>query len=98
MTINNLAQLKRAIKEGKEYIVVKHYRKPELSGTRRKPTKVQTNAYYTVVPGDPNHEVSRAKGGLGYYTRYGKASDWEFAGKFITQYINGNPIQVIMFA
>lgn len=97
MKVTNLAQLKRTIESGTEYTIVEHYVKPRLSGTRRVPTKVQTNGYYSVVPNEPTHEVSMANGGLGYMNWYGKASDWKFEGDLITQYIKGNPIQTIRF-
>ena len=97
MTISNLAQFKRAINNGMEYTVVEHFVKPRLSGTRRKPTKVQTNGYYSIVPDDPDHEVSRANGGLGYMNWYGKASDWQFDGDTATQYKKGRPLQTIRF-
>lgn len=97
MIIKNLAQLKRVIADRAEYTIVKHYMKPHLTGTRRVPTKIQTNGYYSVVPNEPTHEVSMANGGLGYMNWYRKASDWKFDGELITQYVKGNPIQTIRF-
>lgn len=97
--INNLSQLKKAIAEGREYIVVEHFIKPERAGEKRRPTKVQTNGYYSIVPGEPESVVSRANGGLGYWNTYGKAAEWSFDGDKITQYMNtkGEKLQTIMF-
>ena len=98
MKIKNLAQLKRAIASSQEYTVVEHFLKPHLTGVRRVPTKVQTNAWYSVVPNNPNHEVSKANGGLGYYCQYGKASDWTFNDDgTMTQHFKGKPIMTIRF-
>lgn len=95
--INNLSQLKKAINDHKEFIIVEHYRKPHLTGQRRKPGKVQTNGFYSFVPGDPDNEVSRANGGMGYMNWYGKASDWEFNGELITQSCKGHKTMTIKF-
>lgn len=98
--INNLSQFKKAIAEHKEYIIIKHFVKPACEGQRRVPTKVQTNAYYSVIPDEPEHEVSKANGGLGYFNTYGKAKQWEFDGDLITQYRDDDhnyPIQTIRF-
>ena len=85
--ITNLAQFKKAVARKEPYRIVQHYLKPELSGTRRQPTKVQTNGYYSIDPDDPESKVSTANGGLGYWNKYGKASEWVFEGEEITQLI-----------
>lgn len=76
--VKNLAQLKRAIQEGYAFEIVRHYLRPENTGQIRKPTKVQTQSFYSVVLGKPEHKVSKANYGLGVWFEYGKASDWEF--------------------
>ena len=78
MTINNLSQLKKAINSGSRFEIVEHYIKPEHTGEIRKPTKAQTNGFYSVIDGDPEHPVSMANYGKGYWIEYGKASGWKF--------------------
>ena len=95
--INNLSQVKKAIANGREFMIVEHFIKPHLTGQKRKPSKVQTNAFYSVVPDDPDNEVSKANGGLGYFLQYGKASDWDFNGELITVNCRGNKIMTIKF-
>jgi len=76
--IKNLSQFKKAINEKRAYVIIEHFVKPEFAGQVRVPTKVQTNAYYSKAPKEPESEVNTANGGLGYWNEYGKASDWEF--------------------
>ena len=64
--IQNLSQLKRAINEKKRFEIVRHFKHPAFAGQIRKPNKLQTNAFYSVVDGQPEHEVSKANGGIGY--------------------------------
>lgn len=96
-TVKNLSQFKKAITAGYAFKIVKHYIKPELSGQIRKPNKVQTNAFYSVVQGEPNNPVSLANDGKGYYLNYGKAGDWDFTGDTIKMYAGGNPVWEITF-
>jgi hypothetical protein len=76
--IQNLSQLKKAINEKKRFEIVRHFKHPAFAGQIRKPNKLQTNAFYSVVDGQPEHEVSKANGGTGYRMPYGKAADWRF--------------------
>lgn len=76
--IKNLSQLKKAIKDGKRFKIVNHYRKPETIGQIRKPNVIQTNGFYSWIDGQPEHQVSRANHGKGYWLAYGKASEWKF--------------------
>lgn len=78
MEIKNLSQLKRAIKEGRNFIIRKHYIRPEYDGQIRKPNVVQTNGFYSIEDGKPDSEVTLANGGRGSWVEYGKASDWKF--------------------
>lgn len=45
MEIKNLSQLKKAIKEGRKFIIKKHYIRSEYEGQIRKPNVVQTNGF-----------------------------------------------------
>lgn len=50
------------------------------------------------MPGDPDNEVSRANGGMGYMNWYGSAKQWIFDGHKITQLTKqGEKIMTIQF-
>ena len=76
--IKNLSQLKRAINAGTPFVILKHYIKPEFEGQIRKPSVVQTNGFYSVIHGDPEHPVSKFNEGKGSWLAYGNASGWSF--------------------
>lgn len=76
--IKNLAQLKKAINEKKEFEIVRHYIHPDYEGQIRVPSIVQTNGFYSVEKGKPDSNVSKANDGRGFVFYYGKAKDWCF--------------------
>ena len=78
MKIKNLSQFKKAINEGRIFTILSHYIKPEFNGQRRQPSVIQTNGFYSIVPGEPENKISKANNGKGYWIEYGKASEWEF--------------------
>lgn len=78
MEIKNLSQLKRAIKEGRKFIIRKHYIRPEYKGQIRKPNVIQTNGFYSIEDEKPESTVTLANNGKGSWIEYGKASDWRF--------------------
>ena len=96
-TVKNLSQFKKAISAGYAFKIINHFVKPELAGQIRQPSKVQTNAFYSVVYGEPNNPVSLANDGKGYYLNYGKAGDWDFTGDTIKMYASGKPVWEITF-
>lgn len=59
MEIKNLTQLKRVIQEKREFIIRAH-RLNKFLGQRRIPNVVQSNGFYSVISGQPEHEVSCA--------------------------------------
>ena len=96
--IKNLAQMKKAINNGLGFVIVEHYIKPELTGQRRKPNVVQTNGFYSIVPGEPGNFVSKANEGKGFWFSYGKAKDWIFSEDGTCKYSpNGKLIWKIRF-
>ena len=95
MMIKNLAQFKRAINEGKAFRIITHYVHPKCTNQIRVPTKKQTNAFYSVVWGEPENPVSKANNGLGYYFPYLKAENWEFKEDKITYLKAGKPVMEI---
>lgn len=90
MAIMNLSQLKQRAVTGAEFEIVAH-RRSDFIGQMRKITKSSTSGIYTVVPGQPDHIVSRENGGKGYYIKWGRASNWEFANSVCSLFYNGKP-------
>lgn len=78
MEIKNLTQLKRAIKEGRKFIIRKHDIRPDYVGQIRKPNVIQTNGFYSIEDEKPDSMVTLANNGKGSWIEYGKASDWRF--------------------
>jgi hypothetical protein len=95
--IKTLAELKKAIAAGRSFTIKKHYIKPELEGQKRTPTKVQTNGFYSAVSGEPNHPVSLANNGKGYWAEYGKSSEWSFADGVCKQSFRDKNVWEIVF-
>lgn len=86
MTINNLSQLKKAMKEGRDFVVEKHYHFPEYTGQVRTVKECGTTFMYTGIKDDPQHKVSQMNCGKGCYLNFGKAADWKFSDGLCTMY------------
>lgn len=93
----NLSQIKKAIAAGYAFKIIKHYIKPELSGQLRKANKIQTNGFYSIVPGEPENPVSLANSGRGYWLDYDAAKNWKFDGDIITRFSRNSVIFEITF-
>ena len=78
MEIKNLAQLKRAINDCKEFVILQHFIKPEYTGQIRRPTTVQTNGFYSAAVEDIESGKPLSNFGKGIWIEYGKASEWKF--------------------
>lgn len=77
MEIKNLAQLKRVIQEKREFIIRVH-RQEKFLGQKRIPNVVQSNGFYSVISGQPEHEVSCANYGKGSWIVLGKQLSGNF--------------------
>jgi len=75
--INNLSQLKKQLITGTEYDIVGHCR-PEFIGQRRKVNVADTTGIYTIVPGEPDSNVTLANNGKGSFLGWSKAPFWDF--------------------
>lgn len=75
--IMNLSQLKRHMKDCPKFEITGHCR-PELIGQIRKVTLANTQGFYSVVDGEPNHKISRANNGLGSVLWWSNAPFWSF--------------------
>lgn len=85
ITIKNLASFKRLITPGTEFITTFHDYHPELIGLVRVVTEVQSNAFYSVIRGQPDHKYSTCNHGKGIRTDFEKASNYIFDGTTIKQ-------------
>ena len=75
--ISNLSQLKKAFGSKAKFKIVDHH-KAERIGQIRQANVIQTNGFYSIIPSEPNSEVTLCNGGKGTWLDYGKASFWEF--------------------
>lgn len=83
IAIDSLAALKRAIKPGTELMATYHANHPEIVGLVRVVTEVQTNAFYSVIKGKPDHRFSTCNYGKGFRSDFEKASCYQFDGTSI---------------
>lgn len=88
LQIRNLAELKRCIQPGTEIKVLSHSKHPALIGLVRVVTEVQTNAYYSVVKGQPEHPYSICNYGEGFRSDIEKAAAYRFEGTTVTVFDN----------
>lgn len=77
MNCSNLSQLKRAMKCNPRFEITGHCRE-ECVGEIRRVTLANTQGFYSVVDGQPEHRVSRANGGCGSVLWWSKAPFWHF--------------------
>lgn len=75
--VNNLSQLKKVLKAHPRLEIVGHCRK-ECVGEIRRVTLADTQGFYSVVDGQPNHKTSRANDGKGSVLWWSKAPFWNF--------------------
>lgn len=87
----NLAQLKRALKDGAIYRIIKHYIRDEYSGQIRTVQHSGSTIFYSGLYNQPESDFSKLNGGRGIYTQFGSAKDWIFADCITMQY-KGKPI------
>ena len=80
MRIKNLAQLKRVIQEKKEFIIRAH-RHEKFLGQKRVPNIVQSNGFYSVISGQPEHEVSCANHGKGSWIDFWESNSVGISGR-----------------
>lgn len=86
--IQNLSQLKTAMKSCPRFEIVAHCR-PELAGRIRRVTLANTQGFYSVMDGQPEHKLSRANGGKGAFLYWSKAPAWDFHGGVCALYGEG---------
>lgn len=90
--ITNLSQFKKAMKAGQKFQIIEHFNFPERNGEIRQANVVQTNGMYTIIPDNPDSNITKANNGKGSWIAYGKASDWTFTNGVIQQNFMGKPM------
>lgn len=75
--VNNLSQLKKALEACPRLEIVGHCRK-ECVGEIRRVTLANTQGFYSVVDGQPEHKISQANNGKGSVLWWSKAQFWHF--------------------
>lgn len=85
--IQNLAQLKRALKKGAEFQIVDH-RCREYIGQHRKVNVANTVGIYSIVPDEPNNKVTLANDGRGFFLGWPRASLLTFKDGICSLYDN----------
>lgn len=85
--VKTLHALKRAMKHGVRFEILFHSR-PECIGQIREVTYVQTNAFYSYIPDDPENPINKANDGRGYTLWYQTAKHWEFHDGVCTLFNN----------
>ena len=83
--IQNLSQLKKAIKAGVRFEIIDHCR-IECIGEIRRVTLANTQGLYSVVDGQPDHAISKGNDGRGAILTWENAGSWEFRDGLCTQY------------
>ena len=84
MDIKNLSQFKKAMQNGHDFVVEKHYCHPEYIGQVRTVKECGTSFMYTGIKDEPLHKVSQLNNGKGCYLNFRKASDWKFENGLCT--------------
>lgn len=83
LTFKNLADMKRHIQPGTEFVCTSHANHPDLIGQIRQVTEVHSNCFYSVIKDDPDNRFSTANHGKGMRTDLEKASFYQFSGDTI---------------
>ena len=75
--IKNLNQLKKSLKKGTRLQIVTHCR-PEWAGQLREITVANTQGFYSIIPDEPDHKVSKGNDGKGSVLWWSNAPFWDF--------------------
>lgn len=86
--VKNLAQLKRIMTVGTEFVITSNIRS-DIVDQLRQVKYADTTGIYSVRPDAPDDKISTANRGRGYHLPWGKATDWEFSNGKCTAYRKG---------
>jgi hypothetical protein len=87
--IKNLAQLKRALNVGTEFMIVGHCRSEEV-GKRRRVNYADTTGFYSIDPDAPDSKTTTANGGKGSFLGWRTAPFWGFGDDGICTLYSSN--------
>lgn len=85
--IENLNQMKKLIQPGVKLEILKHHR-ADCVGQIRHVTLKNTVGFYSVVDGQPEHQISKSNHGLGWEMNWRKAQNWDFRDNVCIFYPN----------
>ncbi len=85
MKINNLEQMKKALRKGVTFKVIDH-QKPQCVGQIREVTITKKVGVYTAIFEDKDNEFSKANGGKGNWLSFDRASHYIFDNNSIKWY------------
>lgn len=80
LSVKNLAELKRVIQPGTEFLTTAHSKHPDMVGLVRVVSEVQSNAFFSKIKDQPEHKFSTSNHGRGFRTDFEKASNYVFEG------------------
>lgn len=76
--VKSLAEFKRLMRPGTEFVTTQHANHPGIVGLVRVVGKVQTNGFYSTIKNQPNSKYSCWNDGKGMWTAFGKAREYRF--------------------
>lgn len=76
--VKNLSHLKKLLQKGGRYRAISHIIHPEYVGLIRVVDSVQSNAVYSKIEGQPEHQLSVCNHGRGVRTEFEKADRYIF--------------------
>lgn len=81
--IKNLAEYKRSMQLGAEFMPTYHAYHPDTVGLVRVVSEVHTNGFYSKVKDQPEHPLSMSNHGKGFFTPFEKASNYHYGDSSI---------------
>lgn len=84
--IQNLSQLKKALKQGSRFEITEHFR-PECVGQIREITMTNSVGFYSKDAVDPENKINLANDGRGSILWWEKASHWNFQSGLCSFYV-----------
>ena len=80
MKIENLSQLKRALKDRHKFQIIEHRNCPNFIGDVREVNVMQTNGIYSRSALNPHSTLNSQNQGKGSWLDFGEAKEWTFTG------------------
>ena len=86
--VKNLSQFKKAMAEGKRFLIVEHFVHEDYTGQIRVPNVVHTNAVYMKCENEHpfKDKVNSSNDDKGIFLQYETAKHWDFSTENIVYY------------